>query len=98
MVLDAQRQPLPEKFWPKIHQWMNIFSLSKELLRRNISSVSKGQGQKMALIYGLMQGQAKLLILIDPYAGLDQRGQLILQNVIRELCKAGKGILTVEAD
>jgi iron complex transport system ATP-binding protein len=98
MVLDAQYQPAPEKFWPKIYLWMNIFSLSQELLTRNISSVSKGQGQKMALIYALMQSQAKLLILIDPYTGLDQRGRLILQNVIRELCNAGKGVLTVEAN
>ena len=98
MVLDAKHKPDPAKFWPKIYQWMNIFSLSQELLMRNIGSVSKGQGQKMALIYALMQSHAKLLILIDPYAGLDQRGQLILQNVISELCKAGKGILTIDAN
>ncbi|MAP25031.1 MAG: hypothetical protein CMM87_05835 [Rickettsiales bacterium] len=98
MVLDGQHKPEPVKFWPKIYQWMNIFSVSQELIMRDIGSVSKGQGQKMALIYAFMQSQAKLLILIDPYMGLDQRGQLILQNVIRELCNAGKGILTIETD
>ena len=86
MVLDAQHQPAPEKFWPKIYQWMDIFSLSQELLMRNISSVSKGQGQKMALIYALIQSQAKLLILIDPY-GIRSTWRLILQNVIKSCAK-----------
>ncbi|MDO4298643.1 MAG: ABC transporter ATP-binding protein [Lachnospiraceae bacterium] len=56
-----------------------------------ISSYSHGMKQKLALIGALLH-QPKLLILDEPFVGLDPAAALLLKNKMHELCRAGSAI------
>lgn len=53
-----------------------------------ISSYSHGMKQKLAIIGALIH-QPKLLILDEPFVGLDPKASICLKNKMRELCRAG---------
>ena len=56
-----------------------------------ISSYSPGMKQKSALISALIHSP-KLLILDEPFVGLDPKAALTLKNLMRELCEKGCAI------
>ena len=56
-----------------------------------ISSYSHGMKQKLAIISALVH-QPKLLILDEPFVGLDPQAAVVLKNVMREVCASGGAI------
>lgn len=56
-----------------------------------ISSYSHGMKQKLAIIGALLH-RPKLLILDEPFVGLDPEASLVLKNKMRELCEGGSAI------
>lgn len=56
-----------------------------------ISSYSYGMKQKLAIIGALIH-KPKLLILDEPFVGLDPKAALILKNKMHELCEDGSAI------
>ena len=56
-----------------------------------ISSYSHGMKQKLAIIGALLH-RPKLLILDEPFVGLDPKAALVLKNKMHELCKEGSAI------
>lgn len=56
-----------------------------------ISSYSHGMKQKLAIIGALIH-RPKLLILDEPFVGLDPKATLVLKNKMHELCEGGSAI------
>lgn len=56
-----------------------------------ISSYSHGMKQKLAIISALIH-KPKLLVLDEPFVGLDPMASLMLKNTMRELCESGTAI------
>ncbi len=56
-----------------------------------ISSYSHGMKQKLAIISALIH-KPKLLILDEPFVGLDPKAAHILKEIMKELCKEGGAI------
>lgn len=56
-----------------------------------ISSYSHGMKQKLAIIGALLH-RPKLLILDEPFVGLDPKATLVLKNKMHELCAEGSAI------
>ncbi len=56
-----------------------------------ISSYSHGMKQKLAIISALIH-KPKLLILDEPFVGLDPKASLVLKNSMRSLCEEGSAI------
>lgn len=56
-----------------------------------ISSYSHGMKQKLAIIGALIH-KPKLLILDEPFVGLDPKATLVLKNKMHQLCKEGSAI------
>lgn len=57
-----------------------------------IGGYSHGMKQKLALISALIR-QPKLLILDEPFVGLDPQAAYILKGFLRELCQMGGAVL-----
>ncbi len=73
-----------------------IEELARELeildnLGDTISSYSHGMKQKLAIIGALIH-QPKLLILDEPFVGLDPKASFTLKERMKELCKQGTSI------
>lgn len=64
-----------------------IFSALGDL----ISSYSHGMKQKLAIISALIH-KPKLLILDEPFVGLDPKAALVLKNSMKNLCEEGSAI------
>ncbi len=56
-----------------------------------ISSYSHGMKQKLAIISALVH-KPKLLLLDEPFVGLDPKAAVILKEIMHELCKDGGAI------
>jgi ABC-2 type transport system ATP-binding protein len=56
-----------------------------------ISSYSHGMKQKVAIIAALVH-KPKLLILDEPFVGLDPKAAITLKNAMRELCAEGSAV------
>ena len=56
-----------------------------------ISSYSHGMKQKLAIISALVH-QPKLLILDEPFVGLDPKAAVVTKNLMRELCEGGGAV------
>jgi ABC-2 type transport system ATP-binding protein len=56
-----------------------------------ISSYSHGMKQKLAIISALIH-QPKLLILDEPFVGLDPKSSYTLKEIMKEMCKNGAAI------
>ncbi len=59
---------------------------------RPATGLSKGMGQRLHLAKTLLHDPS-LLVLDEPAAGLDPRARVEFRNLVRELAKAGKGVL-----
>lgn len=74
----------------KIRRYSNDFEITS-VLGDLISSYSHGMKQKLAIISALIH-DPKLLILDEPFVGLDPKAAIILKNTMRSLCEQGSAI------
>lgn len=79
-----------EKRFQLIDKYSTQFEI-KQNLGDLISSYSHGMKQKLAIISALVH-QPKLLILDEPFVGLDPKASLTLKNIMHELCLEGTAI------
>ena len=56
-----------------------------------ISTYSHGMKQKLAIISALVH-QPKLMILDEPFVGLDPKATVILKDIMRDICESGGAI------
>jgi ABC-2 type transport system ATP-binding protein len=76
---------------PKIESLLDLFGISADR-HSPISSYSKGMRQKVLIIAALLH-DPELLILDEPFSGLDVSAALMLRSVIRALAASGKTVL-----
>ncbi len=68
----------------------DLFEITSDL-GSLISSYSHGMKQKVAIISALIH-KPKLLVLDEPFVGLDPKAALTLKNIMKEMCEAGSAI------
>lgn len=73
-----------------IEKYSNSFEITKNL-GDLISSYSHGMKQKLAIISALIH-DPKLLILDEPFVGLDPKAAHILKEYMKEMCQKGSAI------
>lgn len=74
----------------KIQKYADIFKITASL-GDLVSSYSHGMKQKLALM-GAFVHNPKLLILDEPFVGLDPEASFHLKKIMRELCETGTAI------
>ncbi len=77
-----------------IHQtnsWLERFSLGDQSMRK-VEELSKGNQQKLQFIIALLH-DPELIILDEPFTGLDPLNQLLLKEIIQEKQDEGKTII-----
>ena len=73
-----------------IKKYAGMFELT-DSLGENISSYSHGMKQKLAVIAALIH-KPKLMILDEPFVGLDPKASHILKEIMAETCRNGGAI------
>lgn len=73
-----------------IKKYGDLFEITSDL-GSLISSYSHGMKQKVAIISALIH-KPKLLVLDEPFVGLDPKAALSLKNIMREMCGEGNAI------
>ena len=62
-----------------------------QALNQLVSSYSHGMKQKLAIISALVH-QPRLMVLDEPFVGLDPKATIILKDIMRKICKEGGAI------
>ncbi|MEG2698759.1 MAG: ABC transporter ATP-binding protein [Ruthenibacterium sp.] len=75
----------------RIQKYADAFALTG-VLGSSISSYSHGMKQKLALISALLRAP-KLLILDEPFVGLDPQAAYVMKNFLHELCADGGSVI-----
>ena len=92
LTMVAQLRDLPEKrSAERIIGLLRLLSLESDR-HTPISSYSKGMRQKILLAAALMH-DPELLLLDEPFSGLDVSSALVLRSLVEELAARGKVIL-----
>ena len=92
LTMVAQLRNLPVKLGAqRIDGLLQLFSLHDDR-HASISGYSKGMRQKVLLAAALMHNP-DLLLLDEPFSGLDVGAALILRSLIQELAGRGKAVL-----
>ena len=79
--------PLREQ---RIKKYADAFEIT-DSLGNLISSYSHGMKQKVAIISALIH-EPKLLVLDEPFVGLDPKATFTLKEIMHEMCKQGTAI------
>ena len=74
----------------KINKYAEMFELTKDLAEP-IVSYSHGMKQKLAIISAWLHSP-KLVIMDEPFVGLDPKAAHLLKGMMRELCDNGGAI------
>lgn len=74
----------------RIEKYAEDFGLTASL-GDLISSYSHGMKQKLALISAMVH-EPKLLILDEPFVGLDPKAAVVMKNMMRDLCARGGAV------
>ena len=74
----------------RIHKYADMLELTADLAQ-SISAYSHGMKQKLAIISALIQ-EPKLLIMDEPFVGLDPKASHLLKQLMREICNQGGAI------
>ncbi len=74
----------------KIRKYGDMFELTKDLAQP-VSSYSHGMKQKLAIISAWMHSP-KLIIMDEPFVGLDPKASHLLKEMMHEHCKKGNAI------
>ena len=74
----------------RIEKYSDVFGI-KDVLGNMISSYSHGMKQKLALISAIIR-KPKLLILDEPFVGLDPKASFQIKEIMKEMCKEGTSI------
>lgn len=74
----------------KIEKYASVFEITSAL-GDLISSYSHGMKQKLAIISALIHSP-KLMLLDEPFVGLDPKAALTLKEIMRELCEGGGAV------
>ena len=88
-IADVFEVPAAEREM-KIKKYADAFEITASL-GDLISSYSHGMKQKLAIISALVH-EPKLLILDEPFVGLDPKAAVILKDIMREICEKGGAI------
>ena len=80
----------PEDRKARIEKYADLFELTKDLAQP-ISAYSHGMKQKLAIISAWIHSP-KLIIMDEPFVGLDPKAAHILKGMMRELCDEGGAI------
>lgn len=75
---------------PLIAKYADAFELTS-VLGSPLGSYSHGMRQKLALVSAFMR-QPKLLVLDEPFVGLDPKASFLMKEFMGELCAAGGAI------
>lgn len=74
----------------KIKKYADMFELTDNLANP-VSSYSHGMKQKLAIISALIHSP-KLIIMDEPFVGLDPKASHLLKETMHEICKGGSAI------
>lgn len=74
----------------RISKYAELFEI-KDSLAQPISSYSHGMKQKLAIISALIH-DPKLIIMDEPFVGLDPKASHILKGLMRDMCDNGGAI------
>ena len=74
----------------RIRKYADMFELTEDLAQP-ISAYSHGMKQKLAIISALVH-EPKLIIMDEPFVGLDPKASHFLKTTMRELCESGTAI------
>ena len=74
----------------RIEKYAKVFELENDL-GQMISAYSHGMKQKLAIISALIH-DPKLIIMDEPFVGLDPQSSFTLKNIMREICDNGGSI------
>ena len=74
----------------KIREYADMFEIT-DALGDLISSYSHGMKQKVAIISALIH-EPKLLVLDEPFVGLDPKATFTLKEIMHEMCEKGTAI------
>lgn len=74
----------------KIRKYSDAFELTGDL-GDLVSSYSHGMKQKLAIISAFIH-EPKLLVLDEPFVGLDPKASVVLKKTMSELCASGSAI------
>ena len=74
----------------RIHKYSNMFEITSDLAQP-ISAYSHGMKQKLAIISAWIHSP-KLIIMDEPFVGLDPKASHLLKEMMREVCDNGGAI------
>ena len=88
-VADMYRVPRAERE-ERIARYADQFELTKDLAQP-VSAYSHGMRQKLAVIAALVHAP-KLILMDEPFVGLDPKASHVLKGIMREVCDQGGAI------
>lgn len=75
----------------RIHKYTDMFEIT-DVLAEPIASYSHGMKQKLAIVSAWIHSP-KLILMDEPFVGLDPKASHLLKQMMREFCDEGNAIL-----